>query len=539
MFSVKIKVAGECLMKTENLIGFQYIAGKKTFKAIDPASGNELDGEFAVASAEDVDAALALAEKAFAVYRYIDKKTKATFLRSIAEEINAIGDELINRAMAESGLPQARLQGERGRTTGQLNMFADLVEEGSWVEAVIDTALPERQPAPRSDIRKMLIPMGPAVVFGASNFPLAFSVAGGDTASALAAGCPVIVKAHPAHPGTSALVAEAIKRAAKKNSMPEGVFSMLYDDGYAVGESLVKHPKTKIVTFTGSFKGGTALLKLAQQRENPISVFAEMGSINPTIILPEALECRYQQIAEQYAASITLGAGQFCTNPGLLIALKSPTLDKFKGALGDAIEKITSGTMLTPGICKNYSGLSEEMLKEQGVSLIGKGGLNGDKVNQAQPAIAEVSASSFLVNSKLREEVFGPYSLLVVADYEVQLQQVIDALQGQLTASVVAEEGDLKTHKELIQNLTNIAGRVILNNVPTGVEVVASMQHGGPFPATTDGRFTSVGRGAIKRFVRPVAWQNWSQQLLPDELKDGNPLEIWRLLNNKWTKENS
>lgn len=527
-------------MKTENLIGYQYTEeAKRTFKAVDPSTGNELDGEFSIASADDADAALALAEKAFAVYRYIGKKAKATFLRSIADEINAIGDELIERAMAESGLPQARLQGERGRTTSQLHLFADLVEEGSWVEAVIDTALPDRQPAPRADIRKMLIPMGPAVVFGASNFPLAFSVAGGDTASALAAGCPVIVKAHPAHPGTSALVAEAIKRAAEKNNMPEGVFSMLYDDGYAVGEALVKHPKTKIVTFTGSFRGGTALLKLAQQRENPIPVFAEMGSINPTIILPEALECRYQQIAEQYAASITLGAGQFCTNPGLLIALKSPTLDKFKGALGDAIAKITSGTMLTPGICKNYANVSEESLREQGVSLIGKGQLTSGKANQAQPIVAEVSASSFLVNPKLREEVFGPYSLLVIADYEVQLQQVIDALQGQLTATIVTEEGDLKTHKELIQNLANIAGRVILNNVPTGVEVVQAMQHGGPFPATTDGRFTSVGTGAIKRFVRPVAWQNWNQDMLPDELKDSNPLEIWRLLNNKWSKEKS
>ena len=378
--------------------------------------------------------------------------------------------------------------------------------------------------------------MGPAVVFGASNFPLAFSVAGGDTASALAAGCPVIVKAHPAHPGTSALVAEAIMKAAKRNQLPEGVFSMLFDDGYTVGEALVKHPKTRIVTFTGSYKGGMALVKLAQQRELPIPVFAEMGSINPTILLPEALENRYQQIAEQYAASITLGAGQFCTNPGLLIGIKSKTLEKFKKALGDAVSKINSATMLTPGICKNYSALSEDVLGEQGVSLIGKGNFSSDKANQAQPVLAEVSASSFLVNPKLSEEIFGPYSLLVVADYEVQLNQVIEALHGQLTATIVADEGDLKKYGSLVQDITNIAGRVILNNVPTGVEVVQAMQHGGPFPATTDGRFTSVGTGAIKRFVRPVAWQNWSNDMLPDELKNGNPLEIWRLVDNKWTK---
>ncbi|MBS1500600.1 MAG: aldehyde dehydrogenase (NADP(+)) [Bacteroidetes bacterium] len=524
-------------MKTGNLIGYQYKEGAKTFKAIEPATGKELQGDFAVASVDDVDEALNLAEKAFAVYRYTDKKTKAAFLRNIAAEINNLGDELIERAMAESGLPQARLQGERGRTMGQLNMFADVVEEGSWVEAVIDSALPNRQPAPRPDIRKMLVPLGPAVVFGASNFPLAFSVAGGDTASALAAGCPVIVKAHPAHPGTSALVAEAIKKAAEKSGMPEGVFSILYDDGYAVGETLVKHPKTKIVTFTGSFKGGMALVKLAREREYPIPVFAEMGSINPVFLLPEALENRCEQIAEQYAASITLGAGQFCTNPGLLIGMKSQAMDKFKKALGEAIGRVASGTMLTPGICKNYSALSEDMLREQGVTIIGKSGkLSEDKSNQALPLVAEVSASSFLVNPKLKEEVFGPYSLLVIADYEVQLQQIIEALHGQLTASVVADEGDLEKHKELIQSLVNIAGRVMLNNVPTGVEVVASMQHGGPFPATSDGRFTSVGTGAIKRFVRPVSWQNWSNDLLPDELKDGNPLEIWRLVDNNWTK---
>jgi len=525
-------------METANLIGYQYTTPNgKAFKAIDPSSDTELLGDFYPASLADVDAALNLAEKAFGVYRYIDNKIKAAFLRSIADEINAIGDELIERAMAESGLPQARLQGERGRATGQLNLFADLVEEGSWVEAVIDNALPDRKPAGRPDIRKMLIPVGPVVVFGASNFPLAFSVAGGDTASALAAGCPVVVKAHPAHPGTSALVAEAIKKAAEKHELPEGVFSILYDDGYAIGEALVKHPKTKIVTFTGSYKGGTALLKLAQQRESPIPVFAEMGSINPVILLPDALENRYTEIAEQYAVSITLGTGQFCTNPGLLLAVKSDGLNKFKNALSEAIGKIDSSTMLTPGICKNYSALSEDMMNQEAVSIIGRGKLNADKANQAQPMVVEVNASSFLVNPKLREEVFGPYSLLVVADYEVQLQQVLDALQGQLTASIVADETDLKKYKTLIQNITNIAGRVMLNNVPTGVEVVHAMQHGGPFPATSDSRFTSVGTGAIKRFVRPVSWQNWNHDLLPDELKNENPLKIWRLVDGKYIKE--
>jgi len=525
-------------METGNLIGYHYtVADGKAFHATDPASGRELPGDFFPASLDDVDMALALAEKAYTIYRYTDKKTKADFLRSIASEIDALGTELIERAISESGLPQGRLEGERGRTTGQLKLFADLVEEGSWIEAVIDNALPDRKPAPRVDIRKMLIPVGPVVVFGASNFPLAFSVAGGDTASALAAGCPVIVKAHPAHPGTSALVAEAINKAAKKHNLPEGIFSILYDNGYAIGEALVKHPKTKIVTFTGSYKGGMALVKMAQEREAPIPVFAEMGSINPTILLPEALENRGEQIAEQYAASITLGAGQFCTNPGLLLAISSPATDRFKKALSEAIEKIGSSTMLTPGIAKNYAELSEDMRDEAGVSILGRGNLNGEKPNQAQPMIAEVNASSFLVNPKLKEEVFGPYSLLVVAGFEVQLQHVLDALQGQLTATIVADEGDLKKYKALIQNITSIAGRVILNNVPTGVEVVHAMQHGGPFPATSDSRFTSVGTGAIKRFVRPVSWQNWNNDLLPDELKNGNPLKIWRLVDSNWTKE--
>ena len=524
-------------MKTQNLIGYQYTHGNKTFRAIDPSTGKELEGDFQVASKEDVDQALALAEKAFSEYRNIDKDTKAAFLLDIATEINAIGDQLIERAMAESGLPQGRLQGERGRTTGQLTMFANLVKEGSWVEAVIDNAQPDRQPAPRPDIRKLLVPMGPAVVFGASNFPLAFSVAGGDTASALAAGCPVIVKAHPAHPGTSALVAEAIKKAAQKNNLPEGVFSMLFDDGYAIGEALVKHPKTKIVTFTGSFNGGTALVKLAQQREVPIPVFAEMGSINPTVILPAALGNRHQQIAEQYAASITLGAGQFCTNPGLLIAVDSEATSKFKHALGGAIGKIVPSTMLTPGIHNNYAKLSAAFLLEKGVGLLGKSaGDNNNKLNQAVPLVAEVSAADFLKNPKLSEEVFGPFSLLVIAENAAELQQVVDALPGQLTASVVADAEDLLSYKEPINSLVNIAGRVILNNVPTGVEVVPSMQHGGPFPATSDGRFTSVGTGAIKRFVRPVAFQNWAPELLPPELKDGNPLGIWRTVDGLFTK---
>jgi alpha-ketoglutaric semialdehyde dehydrogenase len=523
-------------METSNLIGYQYIKGGNTFRGINPATGKQLDAEFNAASLEDADRAMQLANEAFATYSHTDGKTKAAFLRGIADEINALGDTLIHQAMAESGLPEARLQGERGRTTGQLNMYANLLEEGSWVDAVIDTALPDRKPLPRVDLRRMAVPVGPAVVFGASNFPLAFSVAGGDTCSALAAGCPVVVKAHPAHPGTSALVGEAIKKAAEKHSMPEGVFSLLYDDGYTIGEALVKHPKTKIVTFTGSQKGGMALVKMAQERDEPIPVFAEMGSTNPIILLPQALEKRAEELAN-LAVAITNNAGQFCTQPGLLLAIKSNALTQFKKALANAIVDVASSTMLTPGICANFNKLSDSMLADNTVNIIAKSDKHdADKENQGVPVVAEISAMDFLADEKFKEEVFGPYSILIVADNATQLEQVVDSLHGQLTASIMAEKEELSQYKSIINKLAKLAGRVILNGPPTGVEVGNAMQHGGPYPATSDSRFTSVGTGAIKRFVRPVCWQNWDNDLLPDELKDGNPLNIWRLLNGEMSK---
>ncbi|ASU32882.1 aldehyde dehydrogenase (NADP(+)) [Mucilaginibacter xinganensis] len=524
-------------METRNLIGYNYQPeqGKK-FKAVDPASGTGLPGEFYAASMSEADAAMKLADKAFSLYRNIGGAKKAAFLRSIADEIVAIGAPLIERAMAESGLPEARLIGERARTTNQLKMFADLLEEGSWVEAIIDTAIPDRQPLPRIDIRKMMVPLGPCVVFGASNFPMAFSVAGGDTAAALAAGCPVIVKAHPAHPGTSALVAEAIKKAAEKTEMPEGVFSILFDDGYAIGEVLVKHPKTKIVTFTGSLKGGMALVKMARERDEPIPVFAEMGSVNPIILLPKALEIRAAELAK-LSAAITANAGQFCTQPGLLIAVKSAALNTFKEALAVAIAEVSSATMLTPGICANFSKLSAGVLLDDAVSVIAKSDkLDQEKANQGAAVVTEITAAAFLADEKFKEEIFGPYSMLVVADDMAQLEQVVDSLHGQLTASIMAETEELPNYTGITDKLANLAGRVILNGPPTGVEVGNAIHHGGPFPATSDSRFTSVGTSSIKRFVRPVCWQNWSEDLLPDELKSNNPLKIWRLFNNEWTK---
>ena len=526
-------------MNGNNIVACEYrtIEGEG-FEAIDPSTGKKLEGKFLSASFPLVNEALAAATEAFKTFKNISKAQKIQFLRAIATEIGALGNTLVDRAVAESGLPTARLLGELGRTTGQLRLFADLVEEGSWVDAVIDTALPERTPLPRPDIRRMLTAIGPVVVFGASNFPLAFSVAGGDTASALAAGCPVIVKAHPAHLGTSALVGEAICKAAADTNMPKGVFSLLFDDDYQVGEQLVKHPKTKAVAFTGSFKGGMALLKMAQERPSPIPVFTEMGSINPVLFLPGILSAQPEQLAAKYAASITLGAGQFCTNPGLMLAVKSSGLDVFIQELAKKIEAVPSATMLTPGIWQNYQTRSEGILVEKGVELVAQSNaINTTLINQSSAKIVKVLDKDFLSNPKLCEEIFGPLSLLVIADDVEQLEQIVASLEGQLTVTVMAEKSELPDYADLINTLQNIAGRLILNNVPTGVEVCAAMQHGGPFPASSDSRFTSVGTAAIYRFVRPLAWQDWDDELLPPELQDANPLKIWRQVNNEWTKD--
>jgi len=527
------------MINGNNIIACNYIpVDRESFNAFDPSTGGQLEGDFYKADTLTVNNALNAATAAFKVYKHIAPANKARFLRAIAAEISALGETLINRAAAESGLPFARLTGEMGRTTGQLNMFASLVEEGSWVDAVIDTAQPERSPLPKPDIRRMYLPVGPVVVFGASNFPLAFSVAGGDTASALAAGCPVIVKAHPAHPGNSALVGQAISNAAKQTGMPDGVFSLLYDDGYTVGAALVKHEQTKAVAFTGSYTGGMALLKMAQERKSPIPVFTEMGSINPVILLPSILAAQAEPLAAKYAASITLGAGQFCTNPGLILAVKSDGLDRFMLALRNAIATTPSATMLTAGIWKNYQSLSGKIVTGPGIRLLAKSAaINTEKINQSVAAIATVPANEFIANKKYSEEIFGPWSLVVACDDMEQLQQVIGSLEGQLTTTVMAEKDELPKYIDILNALAAISGRVILNNVPTGVEVCAAMQHGGPFPATSDSRFTSVGTGAVYRFVRPIAWQDWEDSLLPPELQAANPLKIWRQVDNNFTKD--
>ncbi|MEK6780465.1 MAG: aldehyde dehydrogenase (NADP(+)) [Bacteroidota bacterium] len=484
----------------------------------------------------EVDNALREAHIAFLSFKNCSGIKKAEFLRAIASEIEALGQELVSAAMQETCLPEARILNERGRTTAHCRMFATLVEEGSWVEARIDTAIPERTPAPKPDIRKMLVPIGPVVVFGAANFPLAYSTAGGDTASALAAGCPVIVKAHPAHPKTSELVASAIRKAIDTTGMPKSAFQHLHGSGFAVGQALVKHSLTKAVGFTGSLAGGKALFDMANQRQEPIPVFAEMSSINPVILLPDTLGREAEKTGEKLTASITLGVGQFCTNPGLIIAIENEGLTRFINTLSSGIKNTSPGTMLHQGIAENYSRKLEATLSQKGIAIEGKSSVAVGP-QQGNPLVASVSAADFIKNPTLAEEVFGPFSLIVKCKDLAELHSVVNQLHGQLTASLFGSDAELSKHQNIINSLVEKAGRLIINGVPTGVEVCPSMQHGGPFPSTTDSRFSAVGTDAIKRFVRPVAFQSFPDSRLPAELKEGNPLNIWRMRNGEWIKK--
>ena len=476
------------------------------------------------------------AQAAFTAYRKLHPETRAVFLDQIATEIENLGDMLIETASEETRLPPARLAGERGRTCFQLRMFAGLIREGSWLDAAIDTAQPDRVPLPKPDIRRMLVPLGPVVVFGASNFPMAYSTAGGDTASALAAGCSVVIKAHPAHPRTSQMVFEAMEKAAQTSGMPAFVVQHVAGDGFVWGKALVQHPLTAAVGFTGSYSGGTALQGYALSREKPIPVFAEMGSINPVVFLPDILKRNADTLAKQYAGSITLGVGQFCTNPGLLLALDGPELDAFLPVLSKEIEATMPGQMLHEGIHQHYYTNMEQALAQKGISVVGRSAQEAGTLEGA-PVVTTVDGATFLGNPILHQEVFGPYSLLVRCRDKSELIAALKAVSGQLTTTLMATEADLAAHEDLITVQTEIAGRLILNGVPTGVEVCASMVHGGPFPATTDGRFTSVGPAAIRRWVRPVCFQGYPNAFLPDELKNENPRNIWRLVNNTLTRD--
>ncbi|MBX7276867.1 aldehyde dehydrogenase (NADP(+)) [Pseudomonas sp. ERGC3:05] len=513
------------------LIGQRAISGnREAIRAINPATGTPMEPAYAGGHGEHVEHACALAWAAFDTYRETSLADRAAFLDAIADNIEALGDALIERAVAETGLPRPRIQGERGRTCGQLRTFARAVRAGEWLDVRVDTAQPERQPLPRADLRQRHIPLGPVAVFGASNFPLAFSVAGGDTASAFAAGCPVIVKAHGAHPGTSELVGRAVAKAVIDCGLPEGVFSLLYGSGREVGIALVTDPRIKAVGFTGSRSGGIALTQAAQARPEPIPVYAEMSSINPVYLFPAALEARAQSLAEGFVASLTQGAGQFCTNPGLVIAIAGAALERFVTTVSERLPGCAAQTMLTPGIFSAYSAGVSALAEH---AQIAAKGLAAEGPNQGQAQVFITRADAFLTQEQLQAEVFGATSLVVVCANDEEVHQVSEHLEGQLTATLHLDEDDLARAKALLPVLERKAGRLLVNGWPTGVEVCDAMVHGGPFPATSDSRSTSVGTAAILRFLRPVCYQDVPDSLLPSALQHGNPLLLRRLLNGQ------
>ncbi|WP_250515425.1 aldehyde dehydrogenase (NADP(+)) [Caballeronia sp. INDeC2] len=511
----------------EMLIGASAVRGTDaTLRAFDPARNADLEPAFGGGGAAEVARACELAEAAFDDYRHAPLETRAQFLEAIADNIIALGDTLIKRAMAESALPKARLEGERARTVGQLRLFASLVREGRWLSATLDSAQPDRKPLPRSDLRLQKIPVGPVAVFGASNFPLAFSVAGGDAASAFAAGCPVVVKSHPAHLGTSELVGRAVQKAVADNGLPEGTFSLVVGAGNAIGEALVAHPAIQAVGFTGSRRGGLALVDIAAKRPVPIPVFAEMSSVNPVFALPGALAARGDTLASGYVDSVTLGVGQFCTNPGLVIGLADSDLDDFIDNAAAALEKKSTQTMLTAGIAAAYEdGVKQRDAAAKRIAT----GEQGEAPSGALPALYRVSAEEFLAKPQLAEEIFGPTSVIVVCRDEDEMILVARSLEGQLTATLLMENDDIELARRLLPVLERKAGRILANGFPTGVEVSYAMVHGGPYPATSDSRSTSVGAMAIERFLRPVCYQDLPAALLPEALADDNPLSLWRL----------
>ncbi|WP_110634437.1 aldehyde dehydrogenase (NADP(+)) [Salinicola salarius] len=517
----------------ELLIGQQTVKGARDLiVAINPATGERLPTEFFGGTAEDVTRACNLAWSAFDTYRETSLEERARFLETIADEIEAIGDDLIERAVAESGLPQGRIQGERGRTCGQLRLFADTVRAGEWLDVRVDPALPDRQPMPRVDLRQRHIALGPVAVFGASNFPLAFSVAGGDTASALAAGCPVIVKGHPAHPGTCELVGRAVQAAVKKCGLPEGVFSMLHDSSFEVGQALVADPRIKAAGFTGSRKGGLALLEIAQRRPEPIPFYAEMSSINPVFLLPAALKARAKALGEAFVGSLNMGAGQFCTNPGLVIAVEGPDLDAFIESASETLKSSTAQTMLTPGIHEAYGQGVRALAANSKVREVARG-LEGEGANQCQGGLFVAAGEDVIADTSLQAEVFGASSLIVACRDAAEVKRVAEVLEGQLTATLQMDAADHEAARVLLPTLERKAGRIMANGWPTGVEVCHAMVHGGPFPATSDSRTTSVGTAAIFRFLRPVCYQDLPDALLPEAVRESNPLKLRRLVDGE------
>ncbi len=522
----------------DNFIGFEKCAnGENTFQAFSPSDNNYLPLKFTRATQAEFEKAVFLANEAFSVYRELSYERRAQFLVSIANEIINLGDILLERCSLESGLSMARIAGERGRTCNQLRLFAQLLRDGTWLDARIDKKQPNRQPMPKSDIRRMLIPIGPVAVFGASNFPLAFSTAGGDTASALASGCPVIVKAHSSHPGTNALVSSAIIKAAKDSGMPEGVFSSLYLS-HEDAVKLVEHPSIKAVGFTGSQQVGMTLFKAAVNRTDPIPVYAEMSSINPVILMENALRKQKSTMLKGLAESINLGVGQFCTNPGLILMIDNETSRTFLDEFSVEFRKSSPGTMLNKSIYQSFVAGVKTLYENESIELISSGDqMPNVEKTEAQPVIFSIKALDFLSNKSLAKEVFGPLTLFVICKDSNEQLKVLESLEGQLTATIHAAKEDENKITPIINIIAQKAGRIIYGGYPTGVEVCHSMQHGGPFPATTNANSTSVGSAAILRFVRPVAFQDFPDFHLPNALKNKNPLNIMRLVDGNFTKD--
>jgi NADP-dependent aldehyde dehydrogenase len=513
------------------LVGAEERQRDPKFRAVDPSTGATLPGFFSEASEVDVADACALAEDAFPTFAALEPDTRAGFLEAVAVSIEENGDELITTAMAETGLPRPRLENERGRTINQLRLFAEVVRQGDWLDATIDPALPERTP-PRPDLRRMNLALGPVAVFGASNFPLAFSVAGGDTASAFAAGCPVVVKGHPAHPGTGELVARAVLMAVAQRGLPAGIFSYLPGTANALGATLVADPRIKAVGFTGSRAGGLALARIADARPEPIPVYAEMSSVNPVILMPAALTARAEALAQAFVQSLTLGAGQFCTNPGVVVAVAGPDLDRFVAAAAGALATITPAVMLTPGIHASFESGVGVLARHPVVEAVARGRV-GEGLNQACGALFQTRAAAFLADRTLAHEVFGASAIVVRCSDLAEAAQVVEALEGQLTATLHLDEGDRAAAATLLPRLQRKAGRVLANGWPTGVEVTHAMVHGGPFSATSDGRSTSVGSLAMMRFLRPVCYQDIPEALLPPALHAANPWRIAQRVDGK------
>jgi len=522
----------------KNFIGPQLSAlGGKVFFGFDPRAGKQLETSFHEATEQEINRAVELAAEAFPVLRRSSPEAIAGLLELIASEIEALGDLLIDRAATESGLGRDRLAGERGRTANQLRMFAALVRDGSFVDARIDTALPDRKPLPRPDLRRMLIPIGPVVVFGASNFPLAFSVAGGDTASALAAKNPVVVKGHPAHPGTSELVAGAVVGAVQKAGLPEGTFSLVNAVDPALSLALVRHPLTKAVAFTGSERAGRAIFNAAAQRAEPVPAYVEMGSTNPVFVLPGALAERADAIAQGLTNSINLGVGQFCTCPGLIFGAEGELFRMFRQKLATAFEQSAPATMVHPGVLHGYEHSLARVREVRGIETRCSSPSGDSAKTEATPVLFETDAATWLASDALTHEVFGPSAIVVRGQSDEELLRVARALPGSLTTTVFGTAEDLKKYSDLISLLETKAGRLIFNGYPTGVEVSPAMHHGGPYPATADSKFTSVGTAAILRFLRPVCFQNFPEEALPAELQDRNPRGIWRTVDGKFTRD--